>query len=71
MDLTKKINSEVSGEGIEYNWEQSKVYMRSVPISKRSSIEQFRNHVILALHDGDCEKLSKVQVRKFSARACD
>ena len=71
MERTPKYHPEVSGEVIEYTWAQSNIYMRSVPINKRSSIEQFRNNVRLALNDGDGEKLSRVKVKKFSTRARD
>ena len=69
MERTPKYHPEVSGEVIEYNWAQSNIYMRSVPINKRRSIEQFRNHVRLALSDEDGAELSNLKVRKFSARA--
>ena len=71
MDQTPKCHPEVAVEGIDSNWAQSKIYMRFVPINKRSSIEQFRNNARLALNDGDGEKLSRVKVKKFSTRARD
>ena len=42
-----------------------------MPINKRRSIEQFINHVRLALNDDDGAKSSKVKVRNISARASD
>ena len=53
MERTPKYHPEVSGEVIEYTWAQPNIYMRSVPINNRRSIEQFRNHVRLAISDED------------------
>ena len=65
MYQTPKCHPEVAVEGIDSNWAQSKIYMRYVPINKRSSIEHFRNNLRLALNDGDGENLSRVKVKSF------
>eukprot|EP00978_Attheya_sp_CCMP212_P029737 scaffold106729_cov29-Attheya_sp.AAC.1 len=49
IDRTPKCHPEVAGEGIEYSWAMSKMYIRSVPINKRRTLSQFHDHVNFAL----------------------
>eukprot|EP00978_Attheya_sp_CCMP212_P012663 scaffold31668_cov55-Attheya_sp.AAC.4 len=71
IDRTPKCHPEVAGEGIEYTWAMSKIYMRNVPINKRRTLCQFHEHVRLALSRTDGVALEKNRIRKFSARARD
>eukprot|EP00957_Ditylum_brightwellii_P175450 13356884-Ditylum_brightwellii.AAC.1 len=41
VDCTPKGHSELAGEGIEYTWANSKIFLCRVPIGKRKTVEQF------------------------------
>ena len=43
VDCSPKCHPEVAGEGIEYTWAQAKSYIRHIPISKRRSVDEFKN----------------------------
>lgn len=71
VDRTPKCHPELAGEGIEYTWDNSKSYIRGVPIGKRRRAADFLHHVHMALSQEEGANLNKNKVRKFSARARD
>ena len=71
IDRTPKCHPELAGEGIEYTWANSKIYLRGVPVKSRKSKLQFHKHVRLALSRYEGARLNREKVRKFSARARD
>lgn len=71
IDRTPKCHPEVAGEGIEYTWAQSKLYIRNLPIKKRKRVKDFLSHVQLALSADKGANLTKELIRKLSARARD
>ena len=71
VDRSPKGHPEVAGEGIEYTWANSKLYLRTVPISQRKTAQQFLQQVRLSLARSKGANLSKPKIRRFSARARD
>ena len=71
VDQSPKCHPEVAGEGIEYTWAQSKIYLRRLPLSKRKTKDQFRKQLDLALSEKEGACLNREFVRKTSARARD
>jgi hypothetical protein len=49
----------------------SKIYLRNVPTNKRRRVSEFHEHVSLAVSSFEGAELSKIKVRKFSARERD
>eukprot|EP00957_Ditylum_brightwellii_P167764 12771434-Ditylum_brightwellii.AAC.1 len=62
VDRTPKGHPELAGEGIEYTWANSKLYLQNVPIGKRRTVEQFHNQVRLALSTNEGAKLTKPKI---------
>ena len=71
VDRSPKCHPEVAGEGIEYSWANSKIYLRGLPIEQRRSKKKFNEKVRLAVSTNEGANLNKEKVRKFSARARD
>eukprot|EP00978_Attheya_sp_CCMP212_P007743 scaffold18000_cov44-Attheya_sp.AAC.1 len=66
INRTPKCHPEVAGEGMEYSWAMSKIYIRSVPINKRRTLSQFHEHVNFALSRTEGAKMTKETIQKFS-----
>ena len=71
IDRSPKGHPEVAGEGIEYTWANAKFFLRTVPLEKRRSVEQFKQQVRLALSRDKGAMLSQEKIIRFSARARD
>ena len=71
VDRTPKGHPELAGEGIEYTWANSKIFLRRVPIGKRKTVDQFHKQVKLALSTSKGANLNKNKICKFAARARD
>eukprot|EP00957_Ditylum_brightwellii_P181860 13854568-Ditylum_brightwellii.AAC.1 len=61
----------MAGEGIEYSWGNSKIYLRGLPIEQRRAKAQFNEKVRLAVSSNEGVHLHKENVIKFSAQARD
>jgi len=71
VDRSPKGHPEVAGEGIEYTWANSKIYLRSVPLDNRRTKTQFLDAVRLSISRDSGAQLSRTKVSKFSGRARD
>ena len=71
VDRSPKCHPEVAGEGIEYTWAQSKMYIRNLPLSKRKTTDQFRKQLNLAMSKTEGARLDRRFIRRTSARERD
>ena len=71
VDRSPKGHPEVAGEGIEYTWANSKIYLRSVPLDNRRTKAQFLDAVRLSISRDSGAQLSRPKISKFSGRARD
>eukprot|EP00957_Ditylum_brightwellii_P177651 13531473-Ditylum_brightwellii.AAC.1 len=61
MDCTPKGHSGLAGEGIEYTFANSKIFLCHVPIGKRKTVEQLHKQVRLALSTRKDTNLNKTK----------
>ena len=66
-----KLHLEFSGEGIEYNWVQSKIYRRNTTAMQQKSIKKYHVSVNLALSQANGVNLTKNLIYKFRAQSRD
>jgi hypothetical protein len=71
VDRSPKGHPEVAGEGIEYTWANSKIYLRSVPLDNRRTKAQFLDAVRLSISRDSGAQLSRTKISKFAGRARD
>ena len=71
VERSPKCHPEIAGEGIEYTWGYSKLYLQRIPISKRRNKNKFMEELKLALSTRDGAMITKDVVAKMCARARD
>ena len=71
LDRTPKCHPEIAGEGVEYSWAQSKIYISNVLWKAQKSVMRFHKFVRLATSQSEGAILTREQIRKKSAWAHD
>ena len=65
VDRTPKCHPEVAGEGIEYSWARSKLYLHNIPVNKQRSKESFVDYVHLPLLTTKGAKLTNKRINLY------